>query len=57
MEAEGRCKLCGVALPESWHADHAEKPFVISQRTNVFEMQALCPTCNLKKGCKDVSNA
>lgn len=52
-EAEGKCQLCGDPLPESWHADHMI-PYVFSQRTNVHEMQALCPACNRKKGSKDV---
>lgn len=36
-------------LPEDWHADHIA-PWHLTQRTNVHEMQALCPACNLKKG-------
>ena len=47
--ADGKCKRCGKPLPDEWHADHVE-PFVKSKRTNVHEMQALCPTCNQKKG-------
>jgi 5-methylcytosine-specific restriction endonuclease McrA len=51
--ADGKCQLCGKELdPANWHADHVV-PWVKSQRTNVFEMQALCPACNLKKGRKD----
>ena len=45
----GRCQSCGVALEEGWHADHVI-PWSVTHRTNVFEMQALCPPCNLKKG-------
>ena len=47
--AGGRCALCGCALPSDWHADHVE-PFCHTRRTNVHEMQPLCPQCNLKKG-------
>jgi hypothetical protein len=47
--ADGRCAKCGRELPEHWHADHVI-PFVRSGRTNVHEMQALCPECNLRKG-------
>lgn len=36
-------------LPDDWHADHVV-PWVVSRRTNVHEMQALCPECNLRKG-------
>ncbi len=27
-------------------------PWAVSQRTNVHEMQALCPSCNIRKGSK-----
>ena len=47
--ADGKCRLCGRDLPDDWHADHIE-PWSATQRTNVFEMQALCPDCNLRKG-------
>ena len=47
--AYGRCELCGITLPPDWHADHIE-PWILTHRTNVLEMQALCPTCNEKKG-------
>lgn len=50
IEADGKCKLCGCDLdPNNWHADHIV-PWSKSHRTNVHEMQALCPSCNLKKG-------
>jgi superfamily II DNA or RNA helicase len=47
--ADGRCQACGEPLPEDWHADHTV-PWRLTHRTNLFEMQALCPSCNLKKG-------
>ena len=48
----GRCAICDCELdPDNWHADHVV-PWSISRRTVVHEMQALCPTCNLKKGSK-----
>jgi superfamily II DNA or RNA helicase len=49
VAAGGRCQLCDVPLLESWHADHVT-PYSVSGRTNVNEMQALCPKCNLRKG-------
>lgn len=49
--ADGCCQGCGEPLGESWHADHAV-PWSVSKRTNVFEMQALCTPCNLRKGNK-----
>jgi 5-methylcytosine-specific restriction endonuclease McrA len=48
--ADGKCQLCGRDLdPDDWHADHIT-PWSKTGRTNVHEMQALCPHCNLKKG-------
>ena len=50
--SDGKCQACGMALdPANWHADHVV-PYSRSGRTNVHEMQALCPACNLKKGAK-----
>ena len=51
--ANGLCQRCGNPLPDGWHADHVV-PWSVTQRTNVFEMQALCPNCNLHKGGKTV---
>lgn len=47
----GKCALCENELPDTWHADHIT-PYAIVPRTNVHEMQALCPSCNAKKGTK-----
>jgi len=49
LSAGGKCCLCGDELGEGWHADHIV-PWSSVQSTNVFDMQALCPRCNLKKG-------
>lgn len=49
---DGKCARCGRDLPDDWHADHI-RPWSKTGRTNVHEMQALCPACNLKKGDKD----
>lgn len=49
----GRCATCGCDLgpwDSNWHADHWDEPWKTSRRTNVFEMRALCPSCNLRKG-------
>jgi len=51
LAAGGRCQLCGEALPDDWHADHLT-PWIVSGVTNIFDMQALCPPCNLRKGRK-----
>lgn len=48
-ENDGKCAMCGCDLPDDWHADHIE-PWSKTHTTNVHDMQALCPTCNLKKG-------
>jgi hypothetical protein len=47
--ANGKCQICGCDLGKDWHADHII-PWCVTKRTNVHEMQALCPNCNLKKG-------
>ena len=52
MVAKGKCQKCGVELGKGWHSDHIV-PFHKTGRTNLFEMQALCQKCNLKKGGKD----
>ena len=49
--AGGKCEKCQAELGQGWHADHIV-PWTVSKRTNVFEMQALCPACNLKKDDK-----
>ena len=51
--ADGLCQNCGCPLSEGWHADHVI-PWSVTQRTNVFEMQALCSDCNVRKGGKTV---
>jgi superfamily II DNA or RNA helicase len=51
LQAGGQCRLCGVALPRGWHADHVV-PFSQVRETKIANMQALCPACNLKKGKK-----
>ncbi len=46
------CPKCGEPLTRAFHADHV-KAHVNGGKTNLYEMQALCPTCNLKKGDRD----
>jgi len=48
---DGKCAICGCELPDDWHADHIT-PWVVSRKTNVHDMQPLCPTCNRVKGTK-----
>ena len=53
LNARGRCQGCGVALKKGWHADH-KVPWHLVRKTNLFNMQALCPACNLAKGGRGV---
>lgn len=48
---DGKCAICGCDLPDDWHADHII-PWSATHKTNVHEMQPLCPECNLAKGKK-----
>lgn len=52
--ADGKCQRCGGLLGDDWEADHIV-PWVKTQRTNLFEMQALCRKCNRKKGMQHMS--
>ena len=49
LAADGHCTLCGTELEPGWHADHRD-PYTAGGPTDVTNGQALCPTCNLKKG-------
>jgi 5-methylcytosine-specific restriction endonuclease McrA len=55
LYAGGKCSLCGSALAKGWHADH-RKPFCRGGATDTLNGQALCRTCNLKKGDHDESS-
>lgn len=54
LAADGRCTRCGGDLPPGWHADHVD-PYSAGGPTDIVNGQALCPTCNLKKGSAPVS--
>jgi len=49
LAAGGKCMICGVTLPTSWHADHV-KPWAKGGETDVLNGAALCPKCNQRKG-------
>lgn len=52
MRSNGVCAMCGTRLHvKKWHADHI-KPVSKGGLTILENGQALCPTCNLKKGNK-----
>ena len=49
VAAGGACANCGRSLDSSFHADHMQ-PWSTGGVTDVINGQALCPTCNLRKG-------
>lgn len=49
LDTDGTCALCNAPLGAGWHADHV-KPHAAGGATDISNGQALCPTCNLKKG-------
>src|SRR5690606_20751198 len=49
LAADGKCTNCGTELGPGWHADHVI-PYSRGGNTDVINGQALCPTCNIKKG-------
>ena len=49
LRAKGKCEQCGCDLDASFHADHVQ-PWSKGGRTLLSNMQALCPSCNLRKG-------
>lgn len=55
LASGGNCETCGAELGPGWHGDHV-KPWSVGGETDVINGQALCPTCNLKKGDRDVEN-
>lgn len=55
LAADGKCTACGDDLQPGWHADHMQ-PHSRGGATDVINGQALCPTCNLKKGSKPLTD-
>lgn len=49
--AGGKCCQCGNPLTDDFHADHVV-PYTSGGATVTSNGQALCPSCNLKKGAK-----
>ncbi len=49
--ADGKCQSCGAPLDASFHADHIQ-PYSGDGETDVLNGQALCASCNLKKGAR-----
>lgn len=50
LVADGKCQICKCSLDNTlWHTDHI-KPWHLGGPTQVENGQALCASCNLKKG-------
>lgn len=49
--AKGRCENCGCRIGSNFHADH-RIPYAYRGPTEVWNGQALCPSCNLSKSMK-----
>lgn len=47
---KGKCALCG-EKSDKWHRDHII-PRKLGGCSELFNLQALCPTCNMSKGSK-----
>ena len=47
--ADGKCAICGKELLSGFHVDHII-PFSKKGETELCNLQALCPKCNLTKG-------
>jgi 5-methylcytosine-specific restriction endonuclease McrA len=47
----GKCAICNRELEESFHVDHIY-PYSAGGETVLGNLQALCQTCNLRKGAK-----
>lgn len=46
---DGLCAICGSSLIDSFHVDHRQ-PFSKGGETELSNLQATCPKCNLSKG-------
>jgi len=49
------CEICSVELKGNFHADH-KIPYSKEGKTILKNAQALCQSCNLKKGDKIYAN-
>ena len=55
LSQDGHCAICGAFIDcdESYHIDHI-KPYSKGGATELFNLQLLCPSCNLRKGARDL---
>lgn len=51
LRAGGSCERCGSSLNRGFHGDHV-RPFAQGGTTTLNNGQALCASCNLKKGAR-----
>lgn len=51
LRAGGTCERCGSSLHRGFHGDHV-RPFIQGGATTLNNGQALCASCNLKKGAR-----
>ncbi|MER7280467.1 DEAD/DEAH box helicase family protein [Dactylosporangium sp. NPDC000244] len=54
LASNGSCTDCGAPLSPGWHADHM-RAYARGGATDISNGQALCPTCNLRKGTTPVT--
>ena len=47
-----RCACCHKSIKGGYHADHIQ-PLALGGSSDRFNIQALCPACNMSKGPKD----
>lgn len=51
----GHCAICGIFVDcdENYHIDHM-KAWSKGGVTELYNLQLLCPSCNLRKGARDL---
>ena len=57
LSQNGHCAICGIFVDcdEVFHIDHV-KPYSKGGVTELFNLQLLCPSCNLRKGARDLGD-
>lgn len=49
---KGKCACCRVSIKDGYHVDH-RMPLKLEGSNDKYNLQLLCPRCNLSKGAKD----